>query len=305
MSASRRAALSAIGGAAISCAFDRSEPVLHLGYVTDEIDKDFGVAVRVGTKYGIRRFEIHNLKTGRAPMCDAQELREVERIARGEGVQISALSPGLFKTTPDTVGFTRDMKELYPRCVDLAHRWNLPALIIFGFAKPGGEKQPDLVSSDNPPAWIAASLAEAAERAKGDGLVLMIEPEAACWADTGRSTVGLIRKSQSSNLRINWDPGNIARVEHRDPVDELAAAAPYIAHMHVKDMQQFPRGGKPEWVPVGEGIINYREHFARLQKSGFNGQISLEPHMAKSEDTVPRCKAAFDRAWAEASAEKR
>jgi hypothetical protein len=70
---------------------------LALGIVSDEIVNDFGEALRHGLSWGIRRYEIRCLATGRIPRVDAQELRTVAGLVRGHGVQVTALSPGMFK----------------------------------------------------------------------------------------------------------------------------------------------------------------------------------------------------------------
>ena len=125
---------------------------MKLGIVSDEIARDFASAVRVGVPLGLRRYEIRNLAAGRAPMCGEAAMLEVERIARGEGVEITALSPGLFKNTEDAAAFRREMDQVYPRAVEWAHRWKLPGLIVFGFHKPGAtEATAPEFSSANPP----------------------------------------------------------------------------------------------------------------------------------------------------------
>jgi sugar phosphate isomerase/epimerase len=138
------------------------------------------------------------------------------------------------------------------------------------------------------PAEIIECLAVAAERAASDGLLLMIEPEPICWADTGRATASLIQRAGAKSLRINYDPGNVAWMEKRDPIGEFDAAAPYIANVHVKDWS--PAG----FVPAGEGIINYRAHFAALRRIGYAGPISLEPHMDGSIETIRKCIQAYE-----------
>jgi sugar phosphate isomerase/epimerase len=275
---------------------------MKVGIVADEISRDFAEALRVGAAAGLRRYEVRFLKSGRAPMCDRRELLEVERLARAEGVEITALSPGLFKYSSDARSFAREMSEVYPRAAEWAHRWGLRGLIVFGFQKPGAtEENGDLVSSANPPAELVGWLAEAAERAKRDGLQLIIEPEPICWADTGTATAALIRRAGVESLRINYDPGNIAWMERRDPLDEFPDLAPLIANVHVKDLRAAPRGsGKPEFVPPGAGVIDYRAHFAALQRVGYRGPVSLEPHMDGSAETIRRCKEAFDRLWSAA-----
>ena len=215
------------------------------------------------------------------------------------------LSPGLFKNTESSHQFQHEMSEIYPIAADWAHRWNLPGLIVFGFHKPGAtEAAAPEFSSANPPSSVIEWLAEAAERTAADGLLLIIEPEPICWCDNGRATSELIRRVGSPALRINYDPGNVAWLENRDPLDELEVVAPLIANMHVKDLKPLIRGpGFPEWAPAGEGMIDYAAHFRFLSEFGYNGPVSLEPHMDGSLESTRRCKEAVTRASWPASAE--
>ena len=242
---------------------------MKLGIVVDEIDRNFARAVRTGTELGIRRYEIRNLPSGRAPMCDVEDLHEAERIANGEGVEITALSPGLFKYTEDEASFAREMAGIYPKAAEWAQRWKLPGLITFGFHKPGAtEENAASLPRSTVPDQIVDWLARAGEQAAADGLALMIEPEPICWADTARVTAELIERSGSKGLRINYDPGNVAWLEQRDPIGEFDAAAKWIANVHVKDLLPLKPGAtRPEFVPAGEGMIDFRAHFAKLQQA--------------------------------------
>jgi sugar phosphate isomerase/epimerase len=271
---------------------------VNLGIVSDEIARDFASAVRVGVPLGLRRYEVRNLAAGRAPMCGDLAMLEAERIARDEGVEITALSPGLFKNTRDAAGFRREMDEVYPRAAEWAYRWKLPGLIVFGFHKPGAtEATAAEFSSARPPDEVAEWLGEAGERARADGLTLMIEPEPICWCDSGRATAALLARAGSAALKINYDPGNVAWLENRDPLDEFQAVAPWIANVHVKDIRK--RAGQeayPTWVPAGEGMIDYAAHFRALRGIGYAGPVSLEPHMDSSAEATRRCRDAAERA---------
>ena len=260
------------------------------GIVSDEIDRDFAAAVRIGVPLGLRRYEIRGLKSGRAPMCDREEMREVERIAAYEGIEITALSPGLFKLTEYRETFDREMREVYPWAAEWAHRWNLPGLIVFGFHKPGAtEENASRFAAEPVPPHVIGWMAEAGARAASDGLTLMIEPEPICRADTARGTADMIEQTCSTGLRINYDPGNVAWFEQRDPLYEFSAAAKWIANVHIKDLLPPKPGERPQFVPAGEGMIDYRAHFSALQESGYTGPISIEPHMDGSPETIKRC----------------
>ena len=275
--------------------------VLQLGIVADEISRDFREAVRIGMQAGLRRYEVRFLRSGRAPICDRRELLEVESIRDGEGIEITALSPGLFKHTADRAAFAKEMAEVFPRAVEWAERWRLGNLIVFGFGKPGAtEDNADLVPSENPPDWVVDALAEAGALADQARLKLLIEAEPICWADTGAATAHLIRRSGSSAIGINYDPANVAWALRRDAIDEFDLIADLIGNVHVKDQLDAPRGsGRPTWVVPGEGMMDYRPHFDALKRIGYNGPISLEPHMDSSLETIIKCRQAVERMWSE------
>jgi L-ribulose-5-phosphate 3-epimerase len=270
---------------------------VKLGIVADEIDRNIRTAVDIGLKLGLRRYEIRNLPSGRVPLCAEADLREVEETMREHGAEVTAISPGLFKLTDDAAGFRAQMEEVYPRAAELAHRWNLPALIVFGFHKPGAtEANAATIPGDHPPQWVVECLAEAGERASRDGLVLMIEPEPICWAEDTRSAAALIRQTGSPHLKINYDAGNDAWLRNRDPIDDLDAAVDLIANVHIKNLRPLTRGAAhPEWVPADAGMVDYARHFAKLRQAGFAGSYSLEPHMDGRLETIARCKEAVER----------
>ena len=273
--------------------------MLNLGIVADEINCDFREAVNIGLQAGIRRYEIRFLKSGRAPMCDESELREIEKIRDGEGLEITALSPGLFKWTDTREKFEAEMKEVFPRSVELAHRWKLPALVIFGFCKPGAtEANADTISGENPPNWVIEALAEAAEKTEAENLQLFIEPEPVCYADSGAATAKLIRQVRAENLKINYDPCNDAWMLRRDPINDFNMIAPFIANVHIKDQLDAPVGsGMPTWVVPGKGMMNWEAHLKALKMIGYSGAISLEPHIDGKLETILACKEAIEKMW--------
>lgn len=273
--------------------------MLNLGIVADEINRDFWEAVKMGLQAGIRRYEIRFLTSGRAPMCDESELREIENIRDGEGLEITALSPGLFKWTDTPEKFQQEMATVFPRAVELAQRWNLPALIIFGFCKPNAtEEIADTISGANPPAWIFAALREVAEEAAAAHLNLYIEPEPVCWADSGAAAAKIIQTVNSPVLGINYDPCNDAWMLRCDPIADFDLVAPLIRNVHIKDQLDAPVGsGMPRWVMPGTGMMKWEEHLAALKRINYTGPISLEPHFPLTIDSLQQYKEKIAMLW--------
>lgn len=264
--------------------------MLKLGIVADEISRNFREAVNIGLQAEIRRYEIRFLQSGRAPMCDEAELREIERIRDGEGLEITALSPGLFKWTDTPEKFHQEMADVFPRAVELAERWQLSALIVFGFCKPGAtEALADTIPGATPPNWVLEALTEAAEMSTKAKLKLYIEPEPVCYADSGAAAAKMTQSVNSPVLGINYDPCNDAWMLRRDPIADFDVAAPFIRNVHIKDQLDAPVGsGMPKWVMIGEGMLDWRAHFAALKQTGYAGPISLEPHFPLTVDSLKR-----------------
>ena len=270
-----------------------------LGIVADEISRDFREAVNIGLQAGLRRYEIRFLKSGRAPLCDETELREIERIRDCEGLEITALSPGLFKWTDTPAKFQIEMTEVFPRAVELAARWNLAALIVFGFCKPGAtEANADTIPGDDPPNWVLEALTEAAEMATAAKLQLFIEPEPVCFADSGAAAAKLIRAVNSAALGINYDPCNDAWMLRRDPLDDFSVVAPLIRNVHIKDQLDAPVGsGMPKWVMPGAGMLDWPAHLASLRQIAYDGPVSLEPHFPLTVESLKRYKETILQMW--------
>jgi sugar phosphate isomerase/epimerase len=269
-----------------------------LGIVSDELHLDFTRAVEQAATCGIRSFDLRMLRSGRVPHCSAAELREVESIVHNEDLAITALSPGLFKHVPTYQDFRLEMCELFPAAAELAARWQVGALLVFGFEKTGGP------SNENSPSAAAeyrqecaAWLAEAAAAASEYGLTLLLEPEPICWADTGAHAAEMIRASGATNLFLNYDPGNSAWQQRKDPADEVPKVLDLVRHLHVKDIVAVATAGQPVWVEPGRGMISYGALFGAFKQSGYDGPIVLEPHLPLSPAMLSRYVSAVGRLW--------
>ncbi len=274
---------------------------LRLGIVADEISRDFREAVRQGKAAGVQCFEARFLKSGRVPACDRHEIDEVDAIASGEGITITAVSPGLFKHAATESDFRREMNDLFPGAVELAQRWKAK-LIVFGFQKPNATEKSFSTIPGDMPHEIVDQMSEASERARQANVPMLLEPEPICWADTGIRAAELIRRVGCEGLRMNYDPGNVAWMTRRNPVAEWTEIGGLIAHLHIKDIVLNRIDGDfPKWVLPGQGGIAYGELFELLCKTGFHGDISMESHMKMTPALLVEFKEAVERLWQEAS----
>ena len=247
--------------------------MIEISIISDELNRNFSEAVRMASDCGIHRLEIRTLTGGRVPACTAPEIAEVDRILRNESISLTALSPGLFKHTATEPAFRYELNEQLPLTIELARRWNITRILVFGFSRSTHEDpvQARQIAS----LWLA----EAAEIAAAAGVTLLLEPEPICLADTGLHADEMIRSVNSPALAMNYDPGNVAWQTGMDPGPEIESIASIIRHIHLKDIAVGSSFADPRWVQPGDGIVNFETIFRALQRHNYTGELTLEPHL--------------------------
>ena len=74
-----------------------------------------------------------------------------------------------------------------------------------------------------------------------------------------------------------FDPANFIQCNQRPFPDGYVALQPWLRYMHVKDAL-----ADGTVVPAGSGIGEWPAFLARLQQAGYEGVLSLEPHLSES-----------------------
>ncbi|MBL0174470.1 MAG: TIM barrel protein [Ignavibacteria bacterium] len=112
--------------------------MLSFAFISDEICADFSDAIQHGLSWGVTRYELRMLPTGRVPHVAATDFKAVRRAMKEHGIRITALSPGSFKLAPeDRDGIAAQLRETLPRTLDMALELGAPLVIVFGFMRSG------------------------------------------------------------------------------------------------------------------------------------------------------------------------
>jgi sugar phosphate isomerase/epimerase len=124
---------------------------------------------------------------------------------------------------------------------------------------------------------VVKSLRKLAEKAEKENLIIGLENEHACNIATGEETGKLLAALDHPALKVVWDPAN-ALVAGENPFPEGYARIPAgrIVHVHAKDCRVHDH--KAEWLPLGEGSVDWPGQIAALERDGYTGWISLETH---------------------------
>ena len=157
-----------------------------------------------------------------------------------------------------------------------------------------------------PPDWVdhrravLPLLAEAAEYAGTNGMVMAVENHADLYAD---ELVDLIETVDSPALGVCLDTANNLRM--LEDVDRaIEVLAPYAKAVHLKDVRA--HRGDPRtftfWpsVPLGRGLVDIPRTLRVLQNVGFDGLLAIEidylhPDFNADEDSALTASIAYTR----------
>lgn len=252
-----------------------------LSIVTDEISLDPITAVELGLEWGLTHFELRSVASGRLPEISEADRRRLRGLARRRDIVLTAISPGFFKDPLDSPITERQFREGLPKALELAVELNIQKMILFGGRKdntPRREMTPRMAD-------LLAACAEMCAQAK---VLLLLENEHICWADTGLHALEMLERAAHPNLRLNWDPCNCMWAGGSPFPSEYERVRGFVAHLHVKDTSLNSHG---EFVgaAIGEGDVGWEAILRALRKDGYEGPYTVETHYGPKVAASRRC----------------
>lgn len=254
--------------------------------ISDEITQDFEKACQIASvDFGLHWIELRTMWNKNLVDLSARELEDARKILEKYKLRVTDIASPLFKTEwpgaplldqkqkQDRFGATFDAGEqdkLLDRCILLAKTFRTDRIRCFDYSRLQDQK-PFRAAINN-------KLRDAAERCARDQMILLLENEMSCNTATGEEAAAVLHAVPHKNFMLNWDPGNAAAfgsTPYPDGYQMLPKNR--IGHCHCKDVVRGP-GKKPEWAPVGGGIVDWIGQLQALHRDGFRHGLSLETH---------------------------
>jgi sugar phosphate isomerase/epimerase len=269
---------------------------MEISIITDEIDQQFAAAVETGCRWGVTSYEIRKIDGKRVPEISPQTVDTIIKAMARYSLRITALSPGLLKRPEAWLGTDLkarpvwwEQRELYTgyrerahrvleKVFGLAHLLKTSTIIIFAPEATSGEQGADC------PEAILELLREAAVAARRQGLILALENEADCWADTGKNTLDIVNAVNEENLKVNWDPANAYLAGEIPYPHGYEHVRKYVCNVHAKDALPATDPFRLDYELIGKGMVDWRGQLRALRTDAYNGHVCIETHSHPLKD---------------------
>ena len=260
-----------------------------LGIITDELTGKLEEALPFLTSYHLQWCELRELWGKNIMNLPQEELGRAKKLIEDNGLHVSDIASPIFKwNLPQMPTKTDEKRDTFNASFVEADADRLLEQ-SFRLARFFGTRQVRIFSHwrvaepEKAYSLVRDRLAQAAQLAAKNDIVLVLENEHTCNVGTGRELGHLLKDINSSALRGNWDPGNAVMLDEVPYPHGYEAVKGRFSHMHLKDVRKNAATGKKEWAPIGGGIIDWKGQLEALRSDRYDGTMSLETHYLRAD----------------------
>lgn len=233
----------------------------------DEIAESVDTQFEVLNKLNMGYFEPRGIDGKNISRLTDEEVAHLKERMAAAGIKISSIgSPiGKMKLEDD---FTEHFAK-FQRVVEIAKLLDTKYIRMFSFYHAGG----DVWTVEERQA-VMARLRQMIDYAKEQDVVLLHENEKDIYGDTADRCLDLMNELGCDHFKSVFDPANFVQCG-QDTKYAYSILKDHIAYMHIKDA--ILETGRV--VPAGMGDGNLEYILNELFKNGYDGYLSLEPHL--------------------------
>jgi len=238
---------------------------------TDEINKDFDIQMAGAKKYGLTHIEMRGIDGISVGEFDKEKIKPYKKKLDENGIKVSAIgSPmGKIRVNEDFDSHLVAFKNM----LDVAQAVEAKYIRLFSFYPPEIGEDPTPYRDE-----VLRRMNEFVKAAKGTGVMLLHENEKNIYGDIADRCVDLVESIGSDNLRVIFDPANFVHCGEETFPSAFNKLKNYIEYMHIKDAKRDSGN-----YPSGQGEARVKDILQALKDMGYNGFLSLEPHLSRFE----------------------
>lgn len=234
----------------------------------DEIHEDIKIQVKLLQELGMEYLELRSANGKNIAEYTLEEAKELKSYLQGNQIKVSAIGSPIGK-----ILITDDFEphfETFKKVVEIAKIMETPYIRIFSFYIPKGEDAKSYREE------VFRRMNRFITYANSQNVILLHENEKDIYGDTVSRCKELFEVLYSGHFKGIFDFANFVQCK-QDTLKAYEVLNPYIEYIHIKDAL-FETG---EVRPAGDGDGNVRDILEKLEAKGYNGYLSLEPHLAE------------------------
>lgn len=231
--------------------------------ISDSLQEQAGLLKQLGMEY----LELRSVNGRNVADFTIEEIKEIKNYLDSEGIKVSAIGSPIGKISIKAP--FKEHLERFKRVVETAHLFETPNIRMFSFYMEKEERPEDYKNT------VIERLGELKSYGKNHRAVLLHENEKGIYGETAERCSELFQALYDENFKAVFDFANFVQCKE-DTLKAYELLKPYISYIHIKDAV-FETG---EVRPAGMGDGNIKEILTDLDISGYNGFLSLEPHLA-------------------------
>lgn len=233
----------------------------------DEISGDLQQQIDGLTRLGIKYVEMRGVDGNNLIFYSDEKVREIKNRLDDAGIALSACGSPLGKI--DIADPFAPHLEQLKRAIDIAHRMGTKNIRMFSFYVPAEQRKKNQSA-------VFDRMGQMVRCAEEYDAVLLHENEKGIYGEMASECRELMEAFAGLHFQAIFDFANFVQAG-QDTLEAYELLRPWIAYIHVKDA--LAADGRV--VPAGMGSGHVGEILDRLFASGFDGFLSIEPHLGR------------------------
>lgn len=232
----------------------------------DEASASVDKQIAAMKRNGLQGLEIRNVDGVNISDITVEKANEVRQKLKEAGLEVWSIGSPLGK-----IGIGDDFDAhmaKFRHTLEIAKILECNNIRLFSFYLPG-DKEPESYRDE-----VVYKLQQMVEAARDSGIDLCHENEKGIYGDNAIRCKEILDTLNCDYLKATFDPANFVQIG-QNTLEAFDILEDYIEYMHIKDAKFLDA----EVVPAGYGDGNIKEILTRLSAKGWNGFLSLEPHL--------------------------
>jgi sugar phosphate isomerase/epimerase len=255
---------------------------MYLSGFADEAGSDIETQIRASKELGWKNLEARNVGSKNLTLIDDKEFDAVCGKLNDAGIRVNSFGSGVANWAKKFIDSPASSYDEMRRAVPRMQRLGTKFIRIMSFALPHALPLDDKKSEKE----AITRIREIVKIAEGGGVVCLHEN---CTGWAGQSwahTLRLLDAIQSPSLKLVFDTGNSPHEKDvrgaepyawQDSFEFYSHVKEHVVYVHIKDGKR--EGDKMVHTFPGEGACRVEDILRDLYARGYDGGLSIEPHL--------------------------